>query len=178
MKRLAAIGMVFTLAIAANPAIAAARKDLTLSEIKFAVGQYGSPVVVRWLVDNGQWERVLNRAATGRGDWIALVATLDPGGAAHPGEEISVALASALPHNPRAVLAILDVDGGSRLGPASVCSPPYFDGEGPAFDEGSGGGPEAYRRRALAALRSVSDTRLAVARQACMAELQRKPVHD
>lgn len=170
--------MVFALAVAATHATAAAKKDLTLSEIKFAIGQYGSPVVVRWLVNNGQWERVMTRAATGRGDWIALVASLDPGGAAHPGEEISVALASALPHNPRAVLAILDVDGGSRLGPAIICSPPYFDGEGPAFDEGSRGGPEAYRRRALTALRSVSDTKLVAARHACIAELQQAIVHD
>jgi len=126
-------------------------------------------------VDHGQWERVLTRAATGQGDWIALVGTLDPGGASHPGEEISAALASALPHNPRAVLKIMDVRGGSRLGPASICSPPFYDGVGPAFDEASPGGPEVYRRRALAALGSVSDHDLAAARQACMAELQRQP---
>lgn len=170
--------MAFALVFAAAHATAAAKKDLTLSEIAFAVRQYGSPVVVRWLVNNGQWERVMTRVATGRGDWIALVATLDPGGAAHPGEEISVALASALPHNPRAVLAILNIDGGSRLAPASICSPPYFDGQGPAFDEATPGGPEAYRRRALAALRSVSDTKLAAARQACIAELQKTNIHE
>ncbi len=178
VRRFAAMAMASVLALGGGQAAASARKDLTLSEITFAVQQYGSPTVVRWLVDTGQWERVLGRAAGGRGDWIALVASLDPGGAAHPGEEISVALASALPHNPRAVLAIMDAKGGSRLGPASICNPPFFDGDGPAFDEASGGGPGAYRRRALAALRRVADPKLAPARQACIVELQRPIVPD
>lgn len=102
----------------------------------------------------------------GRGDarWIALAPRLAPGTDAGTSEGLGIALAHALPRNPRAVLAVLGVAGGPvSVSAGRVCGVPFIEDTVKDLT--------AYRRRAARAVRGVTDPSLVRARAACLSVL-------
>ena len=99
----------------------------------------------------------------GGSQWVALAPGLAPGADAGSAEGLGISLALALPKNPRAVLAAIDPANGHVLGAGRVCGMPFI--EDTVKDR------PAYRRRALRAVRGVSDRSLANARAACLSAL-------
>jgi hypothetical protein len=124
----------------------------------------GSKRTVDELWDQNRWGSVVDQISTGQADWVALAPRLATGTDAGTSETLGIALALALPRNPAAVLAALDLQGGPVLGPSIVCGVPLID-ESPRFVAN-------YRRRARAALNKVQSAALQSAKRACGAALK------
>ncbi len=92
---------------------------------------------------------------------MALAPKLAPGADAGAAEELPIALAFALPKNPRAVLAVL----GGGFPVEDVCSAPFIEGTVKDIP--------AYVKEAKAAVARVTDAKLAKVRDACLAELRK-----
>src|SRR5271155_932831 len=109
--------------LAASPALAA---PLSPDAIARDIATHGASAVVARLLANGDYDRVMDRIDTGEARWVALAPKLAPGADAGAAEELPIALAFALPKNPRAVLAVL---GGANGFPVEdVCSAPFIEG--------------------------------------------------
>jgi hypothetical protein len=118
--------------------------------------------VVDRLWKSGDYSRVLDHIDTGASAWVALAPKLAPGTDAGSAEGLAIALAYALPKNPRAVLSVLDPDS-KVIAPANVCSAPFIED---AVNDIPG-----YVRRAKAAVSRVTALRLREIRTGCLAEL-------
>jgi len=94
------------------------RAELLLSEIKLR----GATTVSRRLdSDEGFGRTVMDGIATGDTAWLDVAAALQPTSAAAQAS-IAIALASALPHAPQRVLALL----GSKYPTEEVCGIPFL----------------------------------------------------
>jgi hypothetical protein len=140
-----------------------AQLRVNLPEVRASVEGRGAAETVRRLQAAGQWDVVLDGIANGEVAWIALVPRLAQGTDA--GQSLGVALATALPRAPAAVLHALDPNDGPALGPSRVCGAPFAKPT-PDF-------LAAYRPRALAAVQGVRDPRLRNVRDACLAVLRK-----
>jgi hypothetical protein len=81
---------------------------LTPSEVGQSVRTNGARETVRLLNQRKQFDAVLEYVAAGNTAWIGLVPALSKGTDAGNSDGLVIALALALPRNPRAVLAVLD----------------------------------------------------------------------
>ena len=127
------------------------------------IAKHGAREVVSRLWSNGDYDRVMNRIDRGDAQWIALSPKLAPGTDAGTAEELPIALAFALPKNPRAVLSVLGPPDGLPIG--DVCSAPFIDGTVKDV--------AAYVKRSERAVAGVLDPRLAKTRDACLAQLHK-----
>jgi len=146
--------------LAAGPAVGATA--LSPQAIQRDIDLHGAGPVVRRLLANGDYERVMDRIDAGDGRWIALAPKLAPGADAGAAEELPIALAFALPKNAHAVLSVLGPNG---FPIEDVCSAPFI--------EGTVKDVRGYIRRAEQAVSAVGDPKLATARDACLAELRK-----
>jgi hypothetical protein len=87
----------------------------------------GARRTVSALDRNGQFDTVLDRIATGDTAWVKLAPRLAQGTDASDSGGVAVALATALPKNPTAVLRVLD--DGPVLGTSVVCGAPFIEPE-------------------------------------------------
>jgi len=136
----------------------------TPAQIDASLARYGARSTVSALFDQNRWDYVADRISAGSSDWVNLAGKLAPGADAGPAEELPISLAFALPRNAPAVLALV------RSGAFSaddVCGVPFI--EGTIRDIG------AYKRRAAAAIRRVSDPALAATVRTCLATLAKSP---
>jgi len=145
---------------AALPAFAGA---LSPDAVARDIDAHGARAVVARLFASGDYDRIMDKIDTGDARWIALVPKLSPGADAGLAEELPIALAFALPNNPRAVLSVLAGKDGFTV--EDVCSAPFIEGTVKSIP--------AYVKHAKAALAHVDDPALAKLKMACMAQLEK-----
>lgn len=159
MKRLTA-HVVALLALAASPAYA----DPVLAPgVAADIEAQGARATVLALDKSGQMHAVLDGIASGDAAWIRLAPALATGTDAGDSTGLSVALAHALPRNPRAVLKVLD--DGPVTGALVVCGVPFIE---PTQQE-----VRAYLKRTIPAVKRVKETRTLPQRAACLEALER-----
>ncbi len=151
--------LIFALALAA-PALAA---PLSPKAIAADIKAHGADAVVTRLFTSGDYDRVLDHIDKGEAEWLALAPKLAPGTDAGTAEALVIALAFALPRNPRSVLAL--TTGENAFPVEDVCGAPFI--EGTIGDVGD------YVKKAKAAVARVSDVKLAKAKAACLAQLDK-----
>lgn len=147
------------LALAGDPARAPAPSPAAIGR---ELRTLGPRRTVLLLAEKRQWDATVDAMDGGDPAWIALAPALARGADGGAAEELGIALAFALPRNPRAVLAALDRRNGPVLGVERVCGRPFVEDTE----------PERYRATALAALARVRDPRLAATRRACLRALR------
>lgn len=133
-------------------------------EVHARLAAQGPRATVESLSKAGKFEFVLNRIGSGDRTWIGLVPKLARGADGANAEGLGIALAEALPKNPRTVLAALDLRGGPILGPERVCSAPFI--------EPKPGVLSGYKDRAIKAVTTVRQPALARAAGACLTRLR------
>ena len=138
---------------------------VTIEELRAAYLKYSAVAIVRALVKN-DWENydfIFDKVASGDEEWIyAFVTYVAPGTDAASAEAIPIALAYALPNNPKAVLALDN----NVITPSlyKVCRLPFIEAECEFIND--------YSKRTLKALRQVDDPELLDARDVCIRRLQ------
>ena len=129
--------------------------ELVLSQIKLG----GVASVARRVDSDESFGRsMMSGIATGDSLWLEVASRFTPGSATAEAS-ISIALASALPHSPAKVLALL----GKKYPLEEVCGIPFLHPD-PAL-------VASYHEDAVAALGRVRDTLLTMTRDACRAAL-------
>ncbi len=140
----------------------------TATRVETSIRQHGAAATIARLWGKGgwpsQWDWVIDRMGDGNAGWIALAPKLAPGSDAGSSEDLGIALAFALPKNPRAVLAALDLGNGIVLGADRVCGAPFIEDTVKDIP--------AYRRRAIRAVKAVSNPHLKMAKTACLTALR------
>jgi hypothetical protein len=135
--------------------------ELVLSEIKLG----GAPEVSKRIDSDENFGRsVTSGIATGDSLWLQVADKLTPASAAAEAT-LSIALASALPHSPDKVLALL----GQKYPVEEVCGMPFLKADSVAVT--------TYHDEAIAALGRVRVASLSPARDACRAALDDARVH-
>ena len=129
--------------------------EVVLSEIK--VGG-ASEVSKRIDSDENFGRTVMNGIATGDSLWLQVADELTPASAAAEAT-LSIALASALPHSPDKVLALV----GDKYPIEEVCGMPFLKGDSALVI--------TYHDEAIASLARVRTVSLSPARDACRAAL-------
>ncbi len=142
-------------------AFAAAAPDL--SSLQASIQANGPQKTIAELDAKDQLEAVLGRIGEGRDEWIALAPKLSPGADGAAAEGLGIVLAQALPINPASVLQVL-TEGPGNISVQRVCSTPFI--------ETTKASDHAYDQRAIRAVSSVADPRLAAKRDACLARLK------
>ncbi len=161
--RLATLSLASVLLSATVQAVRAA-PPLSPASIEASIRQDGAKGAVDALGRSNRWQGVERRIGSGDARWIALAPKLAPGTDAGASEGLGIALAFALPRNPRAVLAVLGSEDGPRsLTVGRVCGAPFI--------EDTVKDVPAYRRRAVRAVRGVWPPSLARVRAACLRTL-------
>ncbi|MDR5823384.1 hypothetical protein [Caballeronia sp. LZ043] len=120
----------------------------------------GARPAVASLDRDGQFDAVLESIATGNAAWVELAPRLAQGTDASASIGLTIALATALPKNPAAVLRVLD--DGPVLGTSAVCGAPFI--------EPSPGEVKAYLDRTIPAVTDVPEGD-AVRRAPCLDRL-------
>jgi hypothetical protein len=129
--------------------------ELVLSEIKLG----GAPKVSKRIDSDENFGRsVMTGIATGDSVWLQVADKLIPASAAAEAT-LSIALASALPHSPDKVLALLS----EKYPVEEVCGMPFLNADSAEVT--------TYHDEAIAALGRVRATSLSPARDACRAAL-------
>jgi hypothetical protein len=135
--------------------------ELVLSEIKLG----GAPKVSKRIDSDENFGRsVMTGIATGDSLWLQVADRLIPASAAAEAT-LSIALASALPHSPDKVLALLS----QKYPVEEVCGMPFLKADSAEVT--------TYHDEAVAALGRVRATSLSPARDACRAALDDARVH-
>lgn len=107
----------------------------------------GARPAVASLDRDGQFDAVLERIATGNAAWVELAPRLAQGTDGSASIGLTIALATALPKNPAAVLRVLD--DGPVLGASAVCGVPFI--------EPAPGDVKAYLDRTIPAVSDVPE---------------------
>jgi hypothetical protein len=157
MKRL--LGCALTVLVVAAPAIA---QPLTPSQIARNIQANGARATVQSLTRKGQFDAVLSKIASGNAAWVRISPELAKGTDAGDSTGLSVALAKALPKNPRAVLAVLD--DGPVSGASVVCGVPFIE---PTPAE-----VKNYLNRAIPAVKRTPDSERLPQRTPCLRALE------
>lgn len=97
---------------------------LSASQFAADVDRSGAKPAVEHLVAGGDWGRVMGAIRNGAADWIAMAPELARGVEGARANELTVALAAALPRAPSEVLAIADLRRGPVLGVQAICGAP------------------------------------------------------
>jgi hypothetical protein len=129
--------------------------EVVLSEIKLGVA---SQVSKRIDSDENFGRTVMNGIATGDSLWLQVADKLTPASAAAEAT-MSIALASALPHSPDKVLALV----GDKYPIEEVCGIPFLKGDSALVI--------TYHDEAIAAVARVRTVSVSAARDACRAAL-------
>lgn len=132
-------------------------------QISQSIHAYGARQTVRLLDQRNQFDAVLDRIATGNAAWVAIAPALAKGTDAGNSEGLTVALAKALPKNPRSVLAVLD--NGPVTNAQAVCGLPFIE---PTPQEA-----RDYLARAIPAVTTVAPSPRVPQRNACLDALKR-----
>ena len=157
--------IIFALALlTANDALAAVA--LTPEGIARDIEANGAKAVVDRLWNSGDYDRLLDHIDKGTSAWVALAPKLAAGTDAGSSEELSIALAYALPRNPEAVLAVLDPKN-AALEPDMVCSAPFIEDTVKDIPR--------YIKRTKAAVSRVKAPSLQENKAACLAVLAKVP---
>lgn len=138
---------------------------VTLEELRAAYYRYSVVSIVRALLENNEenFDFIFDKVASGDEKWImAFVQYVAPGTDASTATGVTVALAHALPNNPKAVLYLDDNTTGPSL--HRICTLPFIEPEYAFIED--------YGKRALAALRQVDDPYLLDSRDVCIRRLQ------
>lgn len=131
--------------------------EVVLSEIKLG----GAASVAKRIDANENFGRsVMNGIETGDSAWLEVADKITPASAA-AAATLAIALATALPHSPERVLAML----GPKYPVDDVCSIPFLKPEPTLIT--------TYHDEALAALGRVRSVPLIQVRDACVATLDR-----
>lgn len=134
-----------------NRLIPRGRAEIVLSEIKLR----GSPIVSRRIDSDEDFGRtVMDGIATGDSVWLDVAAALQPASSAAEAS-FAIALATALPHSPRRVLALLT----DKYPEEEVCSIPFLKADSNEVIK--------YHDDAAQALATVSDSTLRSVRAEC-----------
>jgi hypothetical protein len=152
----------FVFALACLVSLPASAAALSPEGIALQIKEHGAKAAVARLWNNDDYDQVMDKLKTGDDRWIALAPLLAPGTDADAGEDLLVALAFALPRNPRAVLTVLAGKQGSFF--VDVCTVP--------FDEGTVKDISVYIKRARKAVAEVSDPALARTKAECLEQLR------
>jgi hypothetical protein len=129
--------------------------ELVLSEIKLG----GAPKVAQRIDSDENFGRsVTNGIATGDSLWLQVAAEITPASSAAQAS-LTIALASALPHSPARVLALV----GAKYPTEEVCGIPFLKADSSLVT--------SYHDEAAAALGRASAPPLAATRDACRAAL-------
>jgi hypothetical protein len=107
-----------------SPALLLIAGILSASQFAADVASTGPRPAVAKLVGGGDWGRVMGAIRNGAADWIALAPELARGAPAAEAEQLSVALAAALPRAPSEVLAVTDLRRSPVLGVQAICGAP------------------------------------------------------
>lgn len=143
-----------TLAMAGTP---------TPEQISQSIHAHGARQTVRSLDQRNQFNAVLDRIATGNAAWVAIAPSLARGTDAGNSEGLTVALAKALPKNPRPVLAVLN--DGPVTDAKAVCGLPFIEPTRQEADD--------YLARAIPAVTAVAPSSRVPRRDACLDALHR-----
>lgn len=112
-----------------------------------------------------QLDELYGRIESGASEWIALAPRIAQGADAANAEGLTIELAFALPKNAKAVLSVITLHDDVVLGADRVCGMPFI--------EDTVKDPPAYRRKAVKAVRAVSDPGLQTIKQACLSALDK-----
>jgi hypothetical protein len=137
---------------------------LSASQFAAQVRSGGPRPAVEALVNGGDWPRVLAAIRSGASDWIALAPELARGAADAQADELTAAMAAALPRAPSEVLAVTDLRRSPVLGVQAICGAPAgaYAGQGRA----------AYLADAREALQLLPDVAaIGRAKAVCLKEL-------
>jgi hypothetical protein len=140
---------------------AAQAEAFTSSQILQDIRSHGAKSAVQTLDHAGRFDTVLSRIASGKADWIRLAPDLAKGTDAGNSTGLSIALAKALPRNPRTVVKVLRDD--PVIGADSVCGLPFIE---PTPSEVT-----TYLSKAIPAVISVPKSEQFPQRTACLAAL-------
>ena len=157
--------IIFALALAAGTDAFAATA-LSPERIARDIEADGAKAVVDRLWNSGDYDRLLNHIDKGTPAWVALAPKLAAGTDAGASEELTIALAYALPRNPQAVLSVLDAKS-YVLEPERVCSAPFIEDAVKDIPR--------YGKRAKAAVSRVTAPPLQDNKAACLAALAKVP---
>ncbi len=135
----------------------------TPGQISQSIHAHGARQTVRSLDQRNQFDTVLDRIASGNAAWIAIAPALAKGTDAGNAEGLTVALAKALPKNPRSVLAVLN--GGPVTDAQAVCGLPFIEPTRQEADD--------YLARAIPAVTTVASSPRVPQRDACLDALRR-----
>jgi ABC-type Fe3+-hydroxamate transport system substrate-binding protein len=133
------------------------------SQIARDIQTHGARSTVASLDRKGQFDAVLERIASGDSTWVNLARPLSQGTDAGESTGLTIALATALPRNPAAVLRVLD--DGPVLGASAVCGVPFIEPEA--------GEVKAYLEQTIPAVERVAQTRDTPLRSSCLTSLGR-----
>ncbi|MDR5881515.1 hypothetical protein [Caballeronia sp. LZ032] len=128
-------------------ACASAQVTPDAARIAGEIETQGARPAVASLDRDGQFDAVLESIATGNAAWVELAPRLAQGTDASASIGLTIALATALPKNPAAVLRVLD--DGPVLGTSAVCGAPFI--------EPSPGEVKAYLDRTIPAVTDVPE---------------------
>ncbi|WP_445493569.1 hypothetical protein [Photorhabdus sp. SF281] len=78
-------------------------------------------------VDGSTWDYILSHISSGNIEWLRIVPILSTGVDAGSAEDLSTAVATALPKNASGVLSVLN-DSNVSISTESVCSLPFYQG--------------------------------------------------
>lgn len=109
--------------------------DLTPQQLTQQITAQGPEAVIATLYAHNehQWRRVMEEIGKGESDWLNVASRLAPGSDADSAESLATAVATAIPHNPAGVLAILD-DNAPPLNTRDVCGLPFYTLSEPQLD--------------------------------------------
>ena len=111
--------------------------------------------------DLGNYDKVLDGIASGNGRWLALVPKIEGGTDAATAEALRIAVATALPKNPTAILRLITLEQSWR----DACSYPMIE---PTNQEA-----RAYFKIAIPAVIAVRNRALDRAKHMCLRDLVR-----
>ncbi|MCW7548252.1 hypothetical protein OO184_09950 [Photorhabdus sp. APURE] len=77
--------------------------------------------------DDSTWDYILSHISSGNSEWLNIVPILSTGVDAGSAEDLTIAVATAIPKNASVVLSILN-DANVSISTDSVCSLPFYSG--------------------------------------------------
>ncbi|CAQ84504.1 MULTISPECIES: hypothetical protein [Photorhabdus] len=77
--------------------------------------------------DDSTWDYILSHISSGNSEWLKIVPILSTGVDAGSAEDLTIAVATAIPKNAAVVLSVLN-DANVSISTGSVCSLPFYSG--------------------------------------------------
>lgn len=134
------------------------------AEVDARITQVGAKAFLDSLNED-QLDELYGRIESGASSWIALAPRIAQGADAANAEGLTIELAFALPKNAKAVLSVVTLHDDVMLGADRVCGVPFIEDTVKDLP--------AYKRKAVRAVRAVSDPGLQTIKQACLSALDK-----